>query len=239
MYGLPDIPGARVRDVGLAPGAGREPNISMELPRRRSAILDAAAFGLRVFRSCMQMDVPGGVVRWHRDRRDHIVWRRGAAHGQSAVVVPENQPHAMVVVSPVATFAQERKHGQTGQLQIEADPPAGHYHPGSLRTPRRRVSPSRGRPRQAERARGIVAGHRCRYRSCADCPWFPVRQVRYPEEAQKRPEQTLIGGNRVFVGSIIERLYTSGCHVGRFISVLLVGLLCYDREDAMRSSSTT
>lgn len=141
MRGLPDIPGAGVRDVGAAPGAGRESNVSVELPRHRPAVPDAAAPGMRVLRSHMQVDVLGGVVRRHRGGRDHVVRRRSVAYGQSAFLVPEDQPHAVVVVAAVAAFAQKREHGKIGQLQAEANPTAGHHHPGGLRAARRRVSP--------------------------------------------------------------------------------------------------
>lgn len=164
----------------------------MELPCRRSAVPDAAASHLHVLRARVQVDLSGGAVRRRGAGRDDPGRWSDAAPGQSAVVVPAGQSDAVVVVAAVAASAQERERGEAGQLQAQADSTAGHHYPSGVRAARRRVSPSRDRPRQAERARGILAG---RWRGCrrrVNRFRIPVRQVRHPEEAQKRPEQALM-----------------------------------------------
>lgn len=68
-------------------------------------------------------------------------------------------------------------------MQAQADSTAGHHYPGGVRAARRSVSPSRDRPRQVERTRRVLAGHRSGHRRRADHFRISVRQVRYSEEA--------------------------------------------------------
>lgn len=192
MRGLSDIPSAGVRHVRVASRAGREPDVAVELSRRRSTLSNAAAPDLHLLCSHVQVDLPGGAVRRHRGRRDDAGRWGGSASGQSAVVVSEDQSYAVVDVTAVAAVAQEREYGQTGQLQAETDPTAGHYYSGCVRAAGRRVGSPRDRPRQAERARRIVAGHRRGRHSRPHRLGISMRQICYSEEAPKRAEQALM-----------------------------------------------
>lgn len=185
---LSDISGAGVCDVGAAPRAGREPDVVVELPRRWSAVPDAAAPHLHVLRARVQVDVSSGAVRRRGAGRDDPGRWGDAAPGQSAIVVSAGQPDAVVVVVAVAAAAQERQHGEAGQLQAQTDSTTGHHYPGGMRATRRRVGSSRDRPRQVERTRGALAGHRSGYCRRIDHFRIPVCQVCHSEEAQKRPE---------------------------------------------------
>lgn len=130
---LPDIPGAGVRHVGAAPGAGREPDVALELPRRRSAVPDAAASHLHLLRARVQVYVLGSAARWRGGGRDEPGRGCHPAPGQPAVVVSANQHDAVVVVAAAAASAQKREHEQADQLQTQTDPAAGHHHPGGVR----------------------------------------------------------------------------------------------------------
>lgn len=110
MRSLPDIPGAGVRHVGAAPGAGRESDVALELPRRRSAVPDAPASHLHLLRARVQVYVHGSAVRRHSGERDEPGRGFHPAPGQSAVVVSADQHAAVVVVAVAAASAQKREH---------------------------------------------------------------------------------------------------------------------------------
>lgn len=212
MRDLSDIPGSSVCDVGATSRAGREPDVVVDLPRRRSAVPDAAASHLHVLRARVQVDLLGGTVRRRGAGRDDPGRRGDSASGQSAVVVSADQPDAVVVVVAVAASTQERERGKAGQLQAQADSTTGYHYPSGVRTARRRVGPSRDRPRQVKRTGGIFAGRRSGRRRRADHFRIPLRQVRHSEEAQKRPEQTLILPHVEDVSSSRNRIETVQCH---------------------------
>lgn len=114
MRDLPDISGAGVCDVGTTSRAGREPDVAVELPRRRSAVLDAAAPHLHVLRTRMQVDLLGGAVRRRGAGRDDPGRRGDFAPGQPTVMVSADQSDAVVVVAAVTASTQEREHGKAG-----------------------------------------------------------------------------------------------------------------------------